>query len=522
MLRPVFCSLFTFIAVLPLCVYLFFVDRIPLQFLGVYFICFLVRLYFFYRGRQAYLRNKNFSQDLKDLLPTTALVYVDNDIESRSEISAVREGHIVRMQGEAIIPVDGFISYGSGFVDESALTGNKHPVLKTLGSPVFAGTKSMGGALLIRTEKTEKDTYLSKIADQLDSLPSYQAYFFDLIFIASIATLYFSATFLPYALLLSAASIYTAIIWNLDISFRARASALGCVWKDEVANLFRSKVIVSGKDVLIEKKVQLTEILGINLSEDSALRLMGPLARRVENPPAFSVLQELKIRNIPLEILEVYVEHPEGSGGVLAGDQLCWIENPKEIPDELKAFCVAKNQNGERLVFLEINGKISAAAAFEESIQQGTKEAIENLAHLGFDYILVHPDKVSVSKLAEELNIKHVSSLNEELFVELEKEGLQPVWFGKEPKINSVRYGVFENCEASVLEGNLTSLSQAILLARTYLKHKKIIFITTLFLQCSILLWARIGVWSLMWPLLFILLLALPSKIYSLRLPESV
>lgn len=507
--KPLIASLLTFLLAVPL-----LSPKDLTTFLAILFALFL-RLFFFYSGYRALQRNSGFAADLLELIPKQALVYIDNDIESLSDISAVREGHIIRMQGQEIIPVDGFITFGSGFVDESALTGNTAPVLKSMGSPVFAGTKSMGGALLVRAERVNQGTYLFQMAQQLKAAPQY-SYAIDLLFLALLGFAY--ATQSPYFLFFSPASFACAILWRLDLSFRARASALGCVWKEKVSSLFQANVLITGKDTLIEKKVRLTDIMGLQLSEDGALRLFGPLARRVENEPAFAILQEIKTRNIPLEILEVYIEHPEGSGGVLAGDQLSWIENPKEIPAELKAFCEERNLNGERLVFLELNGKISAVAAFEESIKKGSKETIQTLKELGFDFILTHPNKISVKKLAEELGISHVSDLNETLFTSLENEGLIPLWFGKEAKLNSVRYGVFENCEASVLEGNLASLLDAIQLARTYLRYRKIVFFGAILFPILGIFAAKLGAISCLFALLFLPLSFLPAKMFSLRL----
>lgn len=521
--RPIVAAFGSIILLLPVAIVLFSHGQIPIALLIFCFLGFLARAICLWPALRSFQRNRFFSQDLFELMPKSALVYIDNDIESQSDIDAVREGHLVRLQGQEVIPVDGFISFGSGFIDESPLTGNKEPVLKSMGSPVFTGTKSNGGALLIRAERVKNRSYLYHLAEQLLVTPStVTALTFEVICVSIASIVYFSSP-QPSLLvfLFSPTVFYIAINWRLDLCFRARASALGCIWKPHVAKLFRSKVVVTGKEVLIEKKVRLTEICGIGLSEDSALRLLGPLARRVENEPAFAVLQEIKLRNIPLEILEVYMDHPEGKCGVLAGDQLCWIESPKAIPDELKDFCQSKNEMGERLVYLELNGKISAAAAFEETIQPNAKKAIQNLKSMGFDYILTHKDKVSVSKLAAELGISHVSDLSEELFQKLETEGLDALWFGKEVKLNAIRYGIFEDCEASVLEGDLQSLVQSIYLAQTYLKFKKIVQICTiLFFLLGISL-AYFSPWSLVSYLVFLPLSILPATIYSLKIPES-
>ena len=61
------------------------------------------------------------------------------------------------------IPADGEVIEGESFVDESMLTGESVPNLKTVGSKVFAGTMNQRGSLVMRAEKTGKDTMLSSI-----------------------------------------------------------------------------------------------------------------------------------------------------------------------------------------------------------------------------------------------------------------------------------------------------------------------------------------------------------------------
>lgn len=61
------------------------------------------------------------------------------------------------------IPADGEVIEGESFVDESMLTGESVPNIKTVGSKVFAGTMNQRGSFVMRAEKTGKDTMLSSI-----------------------------------------------------------------------------------------------------------------------------------------------------------------------------------------------------------------------------------------------------------------------------------------------------------------------------------------------------------------------
>ena len=61
------------------------------------------------------------------------------------------------------IPVDGEVVSGEARVDESMLTGESDAALKVAGTKVYTGTINLGGTILVRAEKTGKDTMLSSM-----------------------------------------------------------------------------------------------------------------------------------------------------------------------------------------------------------------------------------------------------------------------------------------------------------------------------------------------------------------------
>ena len=75
----------------------------------------------------------------------------------------VRAGESVLVRPGERIPVDGTVTEGTSFVDESMLTGEPLPNRKEAGDPVYAGTINQKGSLTVRAEKVGKDTMLSAI-----------------------------------------------------------------------------------------------------------------------------------------------------------------------------------------------------------------------------------------------------------------------------------------------------------------------------------------------------------------------
>ncbi len=112
------------------------------------------------RGRRAI-------QDLLDFLPRTVSVRRDGDV---IEVSAddVRVGDTVIVKPGGRIPVDGAVSGGRSFVDQSAITGEAMPVEKLSGNTVYAGTVNQSGALEVRADKLGRDTTFGKIVEAVE------------------------------------------------------------------------------------------------------------------------------------------------------------------------------------------------------------------------------------------------------------------------------------------------------------------------------------------------------------------
>jgi len=107
------------------------------------------------RGRKAI-------HDLLNLLPSVASVKRNGRIEDlRAE--ELRPGDVIVVKPGSRISVDGIVTGGHSFVDQSAITGESLPVEKMPGTAVFAGTINQSGALEIEARGIGRDTAFGKI-----------------------------------------------------------------------------------------------------------------------------------------------------------------------------------------------------------------------------------------------------------------------------------------------------------------------------------------------------------------------
>ncbi|MBN8703682.1 MAG: cation-translocating P-type ATPase, partial [Bacteroidetes bacterium] len=107
-------------------------------------------------------------KDLTDLKPLKSKkVTVVNGLENISEIKTedIRINDVILINTGDKIPVDGIITEGTGFADESSLTGESLPVQKLINSTVTSGTILIDGSVKIKALAVGENTTLAKIID---------------------------------------------------------------------------------------------------------------------------------------------------------------------------------------------------------------------------------------------------------------------------------------------------------------------------------------------------------------------
>ena len=137
----------------------------------VYFEASAVIIAFILLGKLLEERAKeNTSEAIKKLMglqPSTVVVVKDG-MPIEIPISDVAVGDIVLVKPGERIAVDGEVTEGVSFVDESMISGEPIPVEKKPGDKVFAGTLNRQGSFYFRAQKVGKDTLLAHIIKLVD------------------------------------------------------------------------------------------------------------------------------------------------------------------------------------------------------------------------------------------------------------------------------------------------------------------------------------------------------------------
>ena len=108
---------------------------------------------------------QNTSTAIKKLIglqPKTVTIITESG-ERTVPIEKARIGDIIAVKPGERIAVDGTVTIGESYVDESMLSGEPVAVHKQTGEKVYAGTINQKGAFRFRTDKTGSDTMLAQI-----------------------------------------------------------------------------------------------------------------------------------------------------------------------------------------------------------------------------------------------------------------------------------------------------------------------------------------------------------------------
>lgn len=113
----------------------------------------------------------NTSSAIKKLMgfqPKTVTVVHEGGHQMEMPIQSVQPGTILLVKPGERIAVDGAVTSGSSFVDESMISGEPVPVAKSAGEKVFAGTINQKGSFQFRAEKVGGDTVLAQIIKMVE------------------------------------------------------------------------------------------------------------------------------------------------------------------------------------------------------------------------------------------------------------------------------------------------------------------------------------------------------------------
>lgn len=137
----------------------------------VYFEAAAVIIAFILLGRLLEEKAKGNTSDaikkLAGLRPDTVTIITPEGMEKTESIQNIQKGNILLARPGERIAVDGKVIEGNSYVDESMLSGEPVPVLKSVNDKVFAGTINQKGSFRYVAEKLGSETMLARIMEMV-------------------------------------------------------------------------------------------------------------------------------------------------------------------------------------------------------------------------------------------------------------------------------------------------------------------------------------------------------------------
>jgi len=386
----------------------------------------------------------NTSSALKKLIGMQAksvILVLDNGEQKEIPISNVMPGNILLIKPGSKIPVDGTITSGSSFIDESMITGEPIAVEKTINSKIFAGTINQKGSFRFRAEKVGGDTVLAQIIKMVREAQGSKAPIQHLVdkiagvfvpVVISLAILsgliwFFSTTDNP--LTHSLLAIVTVLIIACPCALGlATPTAImvgigkgadnGILIKDaeslEIAHKVNAVVLdKTGTITLGEPEVNdLVWTNEIDIAKYGTI--LHSIQRNSEHPLAEPMVHHLENAGIKSTGLAVTVESITGKGvKALVNEQLYFIgskklmdENNIAIDPGLKILLEKWQEDAKTISLFSDSEKVLSVISISDKIKSTSRAAIKQLHDLGIEvHLLTGDNEKSAAYIARETGI---------------------------------------------------------------------------------------------------------------------
>ncbi|MBW0156324.1 MAG: copper-translocating P-type ATPase [Sediminibacterium sp. Gen4] len=408
----------------------------------------------------------NTSSAIKKLIglqPQTVTLVTENDQLKEVAFAAVQKGNILLVKPGEKIPVDGIITSGSSYVDESMITGEPIPVEKVAGKNVYAGTINQKGSFRFTAEKIGSETFLAQIIKMVEQAQGSKAPVQKLV--DKIAGI-----FVPIVIGISILTFISWIIWGNENAFTyalMNAVTVLVIACPCALGLATPTAIMVGIGKGAENNILIKDAESLELSHNITAVVLDKTGTITEGKPAVSDVifkdeQDMAELQSVLLAIELQSEHPLAEAvvrhfentaiepvaldkiesitgkGVLAnyknqqylvGSPSMMKENKVILDESLQNNIQQLQQQAKTVIIFSKNGIARIVLAITDSIKEKSAFAIERLQKMGIEvYMLTGDNQQTAKAIAEQVGLKNfkaeVMPAEKAAFVEqLQKDG---------------------------------------------------------------------------------------------------
>ena len=351
-------------------------------------------------------------------------------------IDQVQIGDLIRANHGERIAADGIIESGSGWADESHLTGESNPEEKKAGGKVLAGALMTEGSVVYRATQLGSQTLLG---DMMNALSEAQGSKAPIARVADKAAAVFVPAVVGIALLTFIATWLVKGDWTVALMHAVAVLVIACpcalglatpaaimvgmgkavkhgIWFKDAAAMEEAAhvdaVVLDKTGTLTEGRPQVAAVYCVpdsGFDEDALYRIAAAVEQNAAHPLARAIVSAAQARGLEIPAAQNaqtvvgagITAEVEGVGLVKAGKlDFAELKLPENLSDDVWRIA--------SIVAVSANGKPIGAFALADALKADTAEAIGRLKKHNIDvYIMSGDNQGTVEYVAKQLGIAH-------------------------------------------------------------------------------------------------------------------
>ncbi|HEY0213865.1 MAG TPA: heavy metal translocating P-type ATPase [Paenirhodobacter sp.] len=372
------------------------------------------------------------------LRPATARVERDSGIIDLP-VAELAPGDIVLLAPGERVAVDGTVTEGHGWIDESMLTGEPAPVEKQSGATITGGTVNGASALSFRVTATGGDTVLARIIALVEDAQGQKLPVQALIdrvtrifvpVVIGLALLTFAIWMLAgqgftHALVAAISVLIIACPCAMGLATpvsilvgTGRAAELGLLFRrgDALQQLAEIRTIAFDKTgTLTQGRPVLTDIIAPDTPRARILALAAGAEARSEHPLAQAIVQTAQAEGVPpLPARRVRALPGRGltaevdGGALILGNAAALTEAGIDIT-RLREDAEALAHQGRTPVYLALDGVLLAVLAVADPLKPTARAAVAAMQAAGVRVAMISGDtRATAQAVAADLGISDI------------------------------------------------------------------------------------------------------------------
>ena len=379
-------------------------------------------------------------QSLLELVPSQATVIRYGEAVT-IDTEDIRVGDIIRIKPGERMPVDGLVTEGRTFVDESMMTGESVPIEKKVGDTITSATINQNGSIDYQATRVGSDTTLAQIVRLVEEAQGSKApiaaladkislYFVPIVL--SLATLsalgwYFLAgESLSFSLSIFVAVLVIACPCALGLA-TPTAIMVGTGKGAENGILIKSgqaleaayqldTIVLDKTGTITVGKPSLTDLLPLGaFNRSDLLQLIASAEQHSEHPLAQAILeaaQQEELDLLPVSYFEAIVgrglsAQVEGKHLLVGNESLMKEKNIDSSAFQEQLLELSKE--GKTAMFVAVDGQLAGIIAVADEMKSSSLSAVQELQSMGLEVIMLTGDREeTATAIAQKAGIQKV------------------------------------------------------------------------------------------------------------------